>query len=213
MARDEAEGRRPPPQCLTWPQISLVGELDKAMVDKFLCQLKQAEESGADICLEISTPGGDAELARRMVLEIEDARARMDQRFVFLGKTSVYSAGVTLMSAFPREDRYLTRDAVLMIHCRQLDKKVEISGPMRASLPKLVAVKQQIETSIRLEEHNFRRLVEGSDVSVDEVCERGLHNWYIPAEEALERGLIAAVIKAPQDAGRRHSHVVGQRGH
>jgi ATP-dependent protease ClpP protease subunit len=197
MARDQTEKSPPQPQCLTWPQISLVGEVHAAMVEKFLCQLRKAEESGEDVALEISTLGGDAELARRIVLEIQDARARMQQRFVFLGKTSVYSAAVTIMSAFPREDRYLTRDAVLLIHSRQLDETVEISGPMRASLPKLRAVQEQIETALGIEEDNFRRLIEGSDIYYEELCEMALHNWYLTADEALKRGLVADIVRAP----------------
>ena len=98
------------------------------------------------------------------------------------------------MSAFPREDRYLARDAVVMIHCRQLDQTVEISGPMRGSLPKIEALRHQIEMSLKLEEQNFRRLIQGSDISFEEVSERSLHNWYIPAEDALKRRLIAGVI-------------------
>ena len=197
MARDEKHNgdSRSVPQCIAWPQISLVGQINETMVDKFLCQLRKAEESGEDVALEISTQGGDAELGRRMVLEVEDARKRMKQRFVFLGKTEVYSAGTTLMSAFPREDRYLTRDAVVMIHCRQLEKTLEISGPLRSSLPKLEALKQQIETGLDLEEQNFRRLIEGSDITLEEVWERALYNWYLPAEEALKRGLVAGIVR------------------
>lgn len=62
------------------------------------------------VAVEISTLGGDAELARRLVLEVGLARERLGKRLVFLGKTCVYSA-VTLMSAFAKDDRYLTRDA------------------------------------------------------------------------------------------------------
>ena len=199
MARDPSAAR--PPQCLAWPQISLFGEVGEAMLGTFLDQLRKAEESGEDIALEITTLGGDAELGRRLVLEVEDARRRMRCRFVFLGKTVVYSAGATLMSAFPREDRYLTRDAVVMIHCRQLDSRVEISGPMRLSLPRIEALKRQIETGLKLEAQGFRRLIEGSDVTLDELWERAVHSWYLPAAEALERGLVAGIVDRPPGSG------------
>jgi ATP-dependent protease ClpP protease subunit len=193
MAFDDP-ARPEPPRCLASPQISLIGEVNQAMVEKFLGQLREAEATGEDIAVEISTPGGDAELGRRLLLEVELARSRIDRRFVFLGKTHVYSAGVTLMSAFPPEDRYLTRDTVLLIHCRQLDKTVEISGPMRSSIPKLRALHEQMEIGIRLEEANFRQLIEGSDISFEEVCEKALCNWYLPAEDALKRGLVAGIV-------------------
>jgi ATP-dependent protease ClpP protease subunit len=191
MVRDARNGR---PACLAHPQVSLLGEVDETMFDRFQSQLAEAANGDDDIAIEITTPGGDAEYARRMVLEVELARKRLNQRLVFLGKTEVYSAGVTLMSAFPRGDRYLTRDAVLLIHSRQHEETLEISGPMRLSLPRLEAAKAQVELGIRLEEENFRRLIEGSDVRLDEVIEKALHNWYVPAKEALERGLVAALV-------------------
>ena len=128
---------------------------------------------------------------------MDRARARLPGRLLFLGKTAVYSAGATIMSGFPREDRWLSEDAILMIHCRKLDKTVEVSGPIRASLPQINALKAQIEIGIALEERNFRRLVEGSDVSLDEVFEKALHNWYLDAREALGRGLVAGILSAP----------------
>lgn len=183
------------PACLTSPQISLLGEVLENMMDAFFAQLADAEKGDGDIALQITTPGGDAELGRRLVLEIQEARKRLgSRRFLFLGKTQVYSAGVTLMSAFPRNDRYLTSDAVLLIHGRQLEETIEITGPMRASLTKVQALQEQIEIGLKHEEENFRRLIEGSNIGLEEVCRKALHNWYLPAREALERGLIAGLI-------------------
>ena len=183
------------PACLENPQISLLGEVLEEMVESFLTQLAEAEKGDGDIALQITTPGGDAELGRRMVLEVEHARKRLGSRkFLFLGKTQVYSAGVTLMSAFPCGDRYLTRDAVLLIHGRQLEQTVEFDGPMRASLPKVQALQDQIEVGLKHEDENFRRLIEGSDVDLDEVCSKAVHNWYLPAKEALDRRLVAGLL-------------------
>lgn len=195
MARDVATHL---PSALMKPAISLFGPVDQAMVGKFLDRLGGAEAAGGDVALELTTLGGDAELARRIVLEIERARRRLSGRLLFLGKTAVYSAGATIMSAFPRADRFLTSDAVLMIHCRQLEKTVEISGPLRASLPQIEALRRQVETGIAIEQENFRRLIEGSDVTMDELLERALHNWYLPAGDALARGMIAGIVR-PED--------------
>jgi ATP-dependent protease ClpP protease subunit len=181
------------PACFERPHISLMGEVNESMTSKLVDGLRNPPDEG-DIALEVTTPGGDAELGRRMVLEVDLARERLkDRRLVFFGKTEVYSAGVTLMSAFAREDRYLSHEAVLLIHCRQLDKTVELSGPIRSSLPELKALIHQLELGLELEVDNFKRLIEGSDVSLDEVTEKALYNWYVPAEEALERGLIAGI--------------------
>lgn len=192
---DQQERLRPHPAILDSPQISLLGEVNEAMVRDFLAGLKDAEQGDGDIALEVTTPGGDAELGRRLVLEVEKARDRLGgRRFLFLGKTEVYSAGVTLMSAFPVADRYLTRDTMLMIHGRQLDKTVELSGPMRASKPKIEALLRQIECGLIHEDENLRRLIHGSRISFEEVQPKALHNWYLPADEALRLGLVAAII-------------------
>jgi len=192
MARDEAQAALP--DVLSRPSISLLGEVDDSMGEKFLCQLREAEAQQGDVALEITTPGGDADIARRIVLEIGTARKRMRGRFVFLGKTIIYSAGITIMSAFPCADRYLTADAILMIHGRQLDKTVEIMGPMRASLPQVESLRAQILTALELENEGFRRLIRGCDISFEEICEKTASNWYLTAEEALRRGLVAGIV-------------------
>lgn len=192
---DQPALRQAHPACLHSPQISLLGEVNESMVERLLNGIAEAGNGSGDIAVELTTAGGDAELGRRIVLEIQSARERLrDRRFLFLGKTQVYSAGITIMSAFPCEDRYLTRDAVLLIHGRQLDTSFEISGPMRSSLPEVIALKEQIELGLKHEDENFRRLIEGCDIGIDEVREKALHGWYQQAREALDRGLVAGVI-------------------
>ena len=193
MARDEGSAARPP-EVLARPQISLVGDIDKLSVQRFMEQLAQAEKAGGDVALEVTTEGGDPEMARRIVLEIENARARLPGRFLFLGKTVVYSAGITIMSGFPCRDRWLARDTMLMIHGRKLEKTVELSGPIRASLPMVEALRAQIETAIHLEEDGFLRLLDDCDIDMEELREKALHNWYLTAAEALDRGLIGGIF-------------------
>lgn len=200
MARDETAPSRPLPPALARPQVSLLGRVDEAMADSFLTQLRDAEKQPGDIAVEITTQGGDPELARRMILEVDAARAR-GRRLLLLGKTEVYSAGVTFMAAFPREDRYLTDDATLLIHCRQLDKTVELSGPIRSSIPEVKALLQQLEQGVTLEVANFNRLIEGSDIALAELTDKALFNWYVPSGEALTRGLVAGVVTAADLAG------------
>lgn len=191
MPRDEPA--KDLPQSLQNPQISLVGRIDEQMVGRFHDQLREAEEGEGDIVVEMTTLGGDADFARRLALDVAEARERLGRRLLFLGKTAVYSAGATVMSAFQRADRYLTRDTVLLIHCRQLEQKIELSGPIRSSLPQLNAVKAQIKLGIQLEEEGFRRLIEGSDVDLDELFEKALCDWYLTAEEAVKRRLVADI--------------------
>ncbi len=193
MARSDERAQPAPPDILAAPQISLIGDIDRYSVERFLDQLRDAEKNGGDIAMELTTLGGDPEMARRIVLEVDAARARLSGRFLFLGKTVIYSAGVTIMSAFPCRDRWLAADAMLMIHGRKLDKTIELSGPIRASIPMVEALLRQLKTGIAHEEENFARLIDGCDVDIGELREKALHNWYLTADEALARGLVRGI--------------------
>lgn len=177
------------------PQVSLIGEVTEETVTSLLDQLANVEPADEPIIFEVTTLGGDAEMARRVVLEIDLARKRFgSRRLVFLGKTTVYSAGITIMGAFPRQDRFVTDDTVLLIHVRQLTKTIEIQGPMRESLSQVEALGHQIKTGMKLEEANFSRLLRGSSVSLEDLISRALYNWYVAAQEALELGLVTRVL-------------------
>jgi ATP-dependent Clp protease, protease subunit len=196
MARDgNPAGKSEPPAALDRPQLSILGDIETASAERFLGQLKEAEKIEGDLVLEVTTIGGDAEMARRIVLEIERVRERRPGRFLFLGKTIVYSAGVTIMSAFPCTDRWLTADTMLMIHGRKLEKTIELSGPMRASLPQVDALHAEIENGLMQEEKGFKRLIDGCDIGYDELYEKALYNWYLGAQEALERRLVAGIVR------------------
>ena len=186
----------PAPDLVARPQVSLLGEVNEAMVSTLLEQLSSIDDGDGPVVIELTTLGGDAEMARRMVLEIDIARQRLaPRRLVFLGKTTVYSAGITVMSAFAHEDRYLAEDAVLLIHVRQLEKTLQVDGPMRESLSQVEALVHQMRTGMKLEEGNFARLLKGSTLELDDVLQRALYNWYISADEAAELGLVAGVLK------------------
>jgi hypothetical protein len=193
MARDDRlQGA---PAAILTPQVSLLGSVDEAMAQQLRDALADPGEGDEPFTVELTTLGGGADIARRMVLEVDQARGRFGKRrLMFLGKTVVYSAGVTFMAAFPRADRFLTRDARLLIHCRQLERTIELQGPIRASKPMVQALLHEFETGIALEVENFERLIEGSDVAMDELLEKALYNWYLTAEEAVERGLVAGFV-------------------
>jgi hypothetical protein len=176
------------------PQIRLSGSVDEAMLDNFMTQLANVPPGEDPIIVELMTLGGGAETGRRLALEVRLARERLGRRMIFLGKTAVYSAGVTIMSGFPRTDRFLSGDAVLLIHCRQLDMTVQLNGPLKANALRLRQLIAEVEIGLRLEEEGFADLILGSQVSMDELMERAPTNWYMQAAEAAARGVVAAVV-------------------
>jgi len=176
------------------PAILLSGTVDYAMYSSFREQFGRAPTNGL-IVVELSTLGGDPEVARMMG---EDIRYHSDLnpglRFVFLGKAAIYSAGTTFMSFFARDNRYLTRGTRLMIHERKLNKTLNIDGPLTTCVATVKATLHEIEASIAIQNEGFENLVRGTNVTMDQVLERAPFNWYIEAQEALSLGLIAAVL-------------------
>jgi ATP-dependent protease ClpP protease subunit len=176
------------------PAIPLYGPVDTVMYNNFRIELANAPLEGT-VVVELSTLGGDPEVARMMG---EDIRYHSDldpnRRFVFLGKAAIYSAGTTFMSFFLPENRYLTRGTRLMIHERKLAKTMNINGPLTTCVAAARSLVHEIEASIQIQNEGFENLIRGSQVTMDEVLKKAPNDWYIEAQEAQQLGLIAAVI-------------------
>jgi ATP-dependent protease ClpP protease subunit len=176
------------------PAILLSGPVDYDMYKAFRRQLDAATDQTL-VVVELSTLGGDPEVARMMG---EDIRFHSDlapeRRFVFLGKAAIYSAGTTFMSFFARRNRYLTRGTRLMIHERKMAKELRVEGPLTTCVAAVTATLHEIECSIAIQNEGFANLISGSSVTMAEVLERAPSNWYIEAKEAQSRGLIEAII-------------------
>src|ERR1700749_2477000 len=95
------------PSMFRSPSIMLSGEVGYPMYERFRDQLAASLESKL-VVIELSTLGGDPEVARMMG---EDVRFHSDlapeRHFAFLGKAAIYSAGTTFMSFFAPDNRYL----------------------------------------------------------------------------------------------------------
>ena len=176
------------------PAIALSGGVDYEMYTDFRRQLEGAPEKGL-VAIELSTLGGDPEVARMMGEDVRfHSDLEPDRRFVFLGKAAIYSAGTTFMSFFARDNRYLTRGARLMIHERKLKKTLEIDGPLTTCVASVKATLNEIEASIEIQNEGFENLIRGSSVTMEQVLERAPYNWYIEASEAQQLGLVRAVL-------------------
>ncbi len=177
---------------LTAPQLRLIGSVDEAMYNEFRNQLSAAPKEGP-LVIALTTLGGNPEVARAMA---DDVRLLRDagRSLCFLGKAAVYSAGATFMAGFPVECRFMTRGTSLLLHERQIARTIQLNGPLRSCIDQLKGALNEIEHSIDIENDGFRALVDGSEVAFEELREKAPDNWYIPSEEAAERGLIAGVI-------------------
>jgi ATP-dependent protease ClpP protease subunit len=161
-----------------------------AFQDRFL----EAAEGPDPIVIELSTVGGDADTGRRIAADIRLFRERTGRNPLFFGKTTVFSAGATIMAGFRREDRWMDRHGVLMVHCRKLARTLELSNFLKAERPRVEALLSEIDIGIEVQTWGFKELIAGSDVSLEELEEKAVENWYLTAEQALQRGLIAGVV-------------------
>ena len=176
------------------PAIILSGVVDYEMYTKFRTQFDKASQQDL-VVIELSTLGGDPEVARMMGEDVRFASEMEPQRrFVFLGKAAIYSAGTTFMSFFARPNRYLARGSRLMIHERKLSKTLVIDGPLTTCIAVVKATLNEIECSIAIQNEGFENLVCGSSVSLQEVLEKAPSNWYLEAQDAKTLGLVEAVL-------------------
>lgn len=177
---------------LTSPQLRLIGSVDEAMYAEFRDQLANAPTEGP-LVVAITTLGGNPEVARTMADDVRLLR-EPGREIYFLGKSAVYSAGVTFMAGFPVSHRFLTKGSSLLIHERQISRTINLSGPLKSCIAQLKGALNEIEHSIEIEEAGFRDIVRGSSVSFEDVRDRAPENWYIGCQEAKDLGLIAEVI-------------------
>ncbi len=177
---------------LTAPQLRLIGNVDEAMYAEFRSQLAAAPQDGP-LVIALTTLGGNPEVARAMA---DDVRLIRDagRTIYFLGKAAVYSAGATFMAGFPVDCRFLTKGSSILLHERQIAKTINLSGPLRSCTAQLKAALHEIEHSIDIEEQGFRDIVDGSQMTFEEVRDKAPDNWYLDCDEAAERGMIAGVI-------------------
>lgn len=175
------------------PDIRLFGKVNETMLSEFFRQQAEAP-TGKSIVLELSTSGGDADIGRRIAQEVRMWQNSGLEVF-FLGKTYVFSAGITIMSAFAPSHRFLTTDCELLIHERKMKKDLHLEGALRGCLSAVNDVLAEIESGQRLEREGFMQLVAGTKLSAQDV-ENKVYNkdWYLSAKDAVEVGLVAGLV-------------------
>jgi ATP-dependent protease ClpP protease subunit len=177
------------------PAIRVYGAVDEAFLGRFLDQLKPLRGRSDPLVMELSTAGGDADLARRIAEEIRLCREVAGMDLYFVGKAMVYSAGVMIMAAFPQTQRYLSRDAVLLIHEWQIEKEIRFSGPLHVCATSAHDFLAELEVARKLEQQTFNDLVQGTQISYEQLSEQ-VHkaDWYLLADEALALGMVRGLV-------------------
>ncbi|MDP3762002.1 MAG: ATP-dependent Clp protease proteolytic subunit [Ramlibacter sp.] len=174
------------------PDVRLIGNIDEQMLQNYLNQCGQLQ-GGGPVVLELSTSGGEADTARRLAQEVRMLREARE--VFFLGKTYVYSAGITVMAAVPPSHRFLTRDTVLLIHERRMERTVQLSGALRSAMSVAQDLMAELEIGQQLERRGFEQLVEGSALTADALMKRVMEkDWYMQADEALSLRLVAGLV-------------------
>lgn len=176
------------------PDIRLFGKVDETMLTNFFEQEARLSPDGP-VVLELSTSGGDADIGRRIAHELRQWQASQKRDVFFVGKTFVYSAGITIMSSIAAGRRYLTADCELLIHERKIKKVLSLDGALRGCRTIIQDVLAEIDSGQRLEREGFADLVEGTPLTLDDVMAQVLErDWYLTANGAKEIGLVAGVI-------------------
>jgi len=177
------------------PNISLNGLIDEKTLPFFLDRLQIVRDGTDELVMELNTQGGGADIARRIALEIRLFGQHSGRRAYCVGKTNVFSAGITILAAFPKDCRFLTEDAVLLIHERRLQDSVQLSGPIKSCLQIVREQLAMLESAEQLEMEGFREFVEGSNMTVEQLFEEAKKSWYLTAEEAMRHSLIAEILR------------------
>jgi ATP-dependent protease ClpP protease subunit len=176
------------------PDIRLFGHVSEQMLSEFFRQQSEVPQ-GKPVVFELSTSGGDADVGRRIAQELRWWQLKEGREVFFLGKTYVFSAGVTIMSSIPCTHRYLTEDCELLIHERKMKKQIHLEGALRGCRSAIHDVLAEIDSGQRLERDGFRQLVQGTRLTLADVEQRVLErDWYLTAQQAKEVGLVADVL-------------------
>jgi ATP-dependent Clp protease, protease subunit len=178
------------------PAMRLTGDVNECMADKFWDGLQDIlKNNGKDpVFLCLTTAGGEADIGRCIAQDIRYWLKEAKNDVYFLGKTNVYSAGVTIMSAFPKEKRFLSPDCVLLIHERKISKDLKLEGPLDRIEDIANDIISQVKNSTQLEEEGFSALAEGSTLTTKDILARAKREWYVTAQEARKLGLIEGIV-------------------
>lgn len=178
------------------PNIRINDPIDNKVLADFLGELAEVRSSGQHLVMELNTIGGDPDISRRIAHEVRLFAAHSGRSAVCVGKTYVYSAGINILAGFRKSCRYLTEDAILLVHERQLENvSLSLSGPLASAIQIVQEELSLLETSRKLENEGFAELVEGSRLTVEELRKCIRANCYMTAQQFLDHGLVEKILR------------------
>ena len=180
----------------TLPSITLAGRVEPALVAVLDKQIKAMMEKKPEKALVILTTTGGMNAYSIGIYE----RLRLLQQVVDLtlvGIGIVYSAGITISMAFPKEKRWLTAESSMMFHQTQ----VEITPSNTSTSINLTARELLLaESAVSLEHQRrnlewiFDRIAKGTGQKEKTIKKMAESGTYFTAKEALDFGLIGGIL-------------------
>ncbi len=181
--------------------ITLGGEVDEHMIrvfDKTLKDLHADPALGRKATILLTTYGGASGYAMGMFERLRLAQASFDLTIVGLGV--VYSHGVTLLMAFPKERRFVSNGTRLYIHELQRSVKLSLEGSHSA---RRLLLDQERET-FREEQMTLEWMVQlisdGCGRDPTDIRERLVAGAYFSGDEAVKFGLAGALVDESAEA-------------
>jgi len=182
-------------QLLDRPIITLAGQIDEGMIQVLDRSLKEiwanpGLEKRANLLL--TTFGGSSGYALGMFERLRLVQRDFDLTIVATG--IVFSHGVTIMSALPREKRLVTRGTRLYVHEMQKEVALTFTGPQNSR-------KQVLDQEVRTfaEEQLImgwvvKSLADGSGQTEAKIREWMAAGAYFGGAEAVELGFCGALV-------------------
>lgn len=173
--------------------INLTDEINASAARAFQAACTKAAQRGGSVLVQISTQGGVVDWGRAMYEQLRILASRPGIVVDVLVVGVCRSAGVSIMMAVPRENRWATPRSRFMVH----GAVVLGVNNEQIPIPQLSAtVRQEMRQD---DEELLAALREGTALSPDAVQQhiRGGRDYVFSAEQAVRLGVVGGVVDIP----------------
>lgn len=177
------------------PKIGLVGAVDHDMIKSFDAayrDLFNREERPSRAALIVSTCGGSTGYAWGVYERIRLLAQEMEVWFFGLGV--VYSAGLHLMLAVPKERRITTPNTRFLFHTVQRNDHLPMKNTIDATALQLQELLSDVEEQKRYKDFQIEAIARDTGISPEELTSKIASGWYFGGQEAVDIGLVGALL-------------------